>query len=254
LQKNKKNNMLIAIRDFLKINKNMVLSAKIGMYFFSLSLLTLALLLFVTVGGIFSSYIYKKIGDPSSWDNGYNSLNPFNHIDYFVVIFFIVTGWFIGMKKPSFEHNFLNGIKGFLQKIIYFIAPMSLHLILASFLLFLGVYLFSYDFLLLAFKTSLKANPAYVTNVFTILQVKGPKLILSLFSLYSIVLNLNLAILSFLFSILDYIIKKYFFEDMFNIKFIFLLYAFVLLLLYVFGNSIMYFFWNIVIMPLFLLV
>jgi hypothetical protein len=231
----------------------MIIPIKAAMYFFSFTLLTLSLLFFVTAGGIFSSFLYKKIGDDSSWHSGYNSFNPFNHIDYFVIIFFIFTGWFIGIKKPPFLGNWKEGLKGLLQKSIYLFVPSLFHLFLGSVLLFIGVYFFSYQFLLLAFKTSLKANTLYIYEVSSTLQIKGPQLIFALFSLYSIVLNLNLALLDFLFSVLDYVIKKYFFEEMLNIKFIFLLYAIVMLLLYIFGNKIMYLFWNIIVSPLILL-
>ena len=231
----------------------MIISIKVAMYFFSLCLLTISLLFFVTLGGFFSSYLYKKIGDSTSWESGYDSLNPFNHIDYFVIIIFIFTGWFIGIKKPLFLHNWQQGYKGVLQKISYLFLPAFFHLILASVLLFIGVYFFSYQFLLLSFKTSLKANAGYILEVAKLLQVKGPQLIFALFSLYSVVLNLNLALLDILFSFLDYIIKKYFFENILDIKFIFLLYGIVMCLLYMFGNSIMYFFWNIIVIPLLLL-
>jgi hypothetical protein len=85
------------------------------------------------------------------------------------------------------------------------------------------------------------------------LHIKGPKLLCVIFSLYSIVINLNLALLSVLFAGLDYIIKRYFFDDVLDIKSMLLLYMFVFFLLYMFGNSILYFFWNIIITPLFLL-
>ncbi len=231
----------------------MIFSVKIAMYFFSICLLSIVLLFFVTLGGIFSAYLYKKIGDDTAWNAGFNSLNPLNHIDYFVIIFFIITGWFIGMKKPTFLHNWKDGFKGFCQKLVFIFCPAMFHLFIASFLLFIGVYFFSYQFFLLACKTSLKANYFYISEVSKFLQIKGPKLIFSIFSLYGVILNLNLALLDFLFSILDYIIKKYFFDDMLNIKFVFLLYATVILLLYLFGNGIMYFFWNIIIIPLLLL-
>lgn len=231
----------------------MIIPIKAAMYFLALCLLTISLLIFIVAGGVFTSYLYKRIGDSSSWENGYQSLNPFNHIEYFVIILFIITGWFIGMKRPSFLHNWKNGIKGILQKLAYLFVPSLFHLVIASILLFVGVYFFSYQFLLLSFKASLKVNISYITEVCNILHIRGPQLIFVLFSLYSIILNLNLALLNFLFSILDYIIKKYFFEQMLNIKFIFLLYGIVMLLLYIFGNSIMYFFWNIIVIPLLLL-
>jgi hypothetical protein len=231
----------------------MTITIKAAMYFFSLCLLTISLLFFVTLGGIFSSFLYKKLGDDSSWESGYNSCNPFNHIDYFVIMFFIFTGWFIGIKRPPFLYTWKKGLQGFFQKLAYLFAPSLFHLCIASILLFAGVYFFSYPFLLLSFKTTLKANIGYIYEVLSLLKIKGPKLIAALFFLYSIILNLNLALLDFLFALLDYIIKKYFFEQMLNLKFIFLLYAVVMFLLYLVGNKIMYLFWNIIITPLILL-
>ncbi len=231
----------------------MVFSAKVAMFIFAVFLLTTSLLFFVTLGGVFSSYLYKKIGDSSAWESGFNSLNPFKHVDYFVLIFFLFTGWFFGIKKPPFFYNWSKGLRGFLQKLSYLFVPSLFHLSIASLLLFLGVYFFSYPFLLLAFKASLKVNSVYLLHVLAVLQIKGPKLIFALFSLYSIILNLNLALLHFLVSFLDYIIKKYFMEDMLDIKFILSFYGIVIFLLYLFGNKIMYFFWNIIITPLFFL-
>lgn len=231
----------------------MIIPIKAVIYFFSLFLLTTSLLFFVTLGGIFCSFLYKKMGDDSSWESGYRSCNPFNHIDYFVIIFFIFTGWLIGIKRPTFFNNWKRGVSGILQKLTYLFVPTLFHLFIASLLLFFGVYFFSYEFLLLSFKTSLKVSGSYIYEVITLLKIKGPKLIFALFFLYSIILNLNLALLDFLFSLLDYIIKKYFFEQMLDIKFIFLLYGIIMLMLYIFGNKIMYLFWNIIITPLILL-
>jgi hypothetical protein len=231
----------------------MIIPIKAVIYFFSLFLLTTSLLFFVTLGSIFCSFLYKKMGDDSSWESGFSSLNPLNHIDYFVIIFFIFTGWLIGIKRPAFFNNWKKGLSGILQKLIYLFVPTLFHLFIASLLLFIGVYFFSYEFLLLSFKTSLKVSSSYIYEVITLLKIKGPKLIFALFFLYSVILNLNLALLDFLFSLLDYIIKKYFFEQMLNIKFIFLLYGIIMLMLYIFGNKIMYLFWNIIITPLILL-
>lgn len=230
----------------------MIISIKIAMYFFSLLILTISLLFFVTLGGVFCSYLYKKIGDSSSWDSGYNSFNPSKHVDFFLIILFILTGWFVGIKKPPFINNWENGIKGFIQKISYLLIPTIFYLIISAILLFIGVYFFSFKLLVLAFKTSLKANFSYIAEVSSLLTIKGPKLIGAVFLLYSVILNLNLSLLYLLFSFLDYIIKKFFLKYTFDIKFIFLLYGFVILLLYLFGNSIMYFFWNIIITPLIL--
>lgn len=231
----------------------MIISLKAAMYFLSLFLLTMSLILFVTLGGVLSAYLYKLIGDSSAWESGYNSLNPFKHIDYFIILIFMITGWFLGMRKPPFYYMWESGLKGYLQRIVYFFGPALIHLIIASLFLFCGVYFFSLNFVVLAFKTLLKANYQFVFDIVSLLKINGLKLIAVLSMLYSIPVNLNLALLDLVFSFLDFVTKRYFMENILNIRFILLLYAFVILFLYFFGNYIMYFFWNIILLPLLLL-
>lgn len=228
----------------------MIISIKAAMYLLSLLLLTVSLILFVTIGGVFTAYFYKLIGDQSAWDNGYNSLNPFKHIDFFIIIVFMITGWFLGMRKPPFYYVFADGVKGFIQKLSYFFIPPLFHIISASLLLFVGAYLFSLNFVVLAFKTSLKANNQFVLDIVSLLKINGFRLISVLFALYSISINLNLALLNIVFSIIDIITKKYFSENIFDLKLILLLYVLIILFLYLLGNYIMYFLWNLILLPL----
>jgi hypothetical protein len=231
----------------------MVFSMQIIMYFISLFLLTATLILFVTLGGCFSAYLYKRIGDSSAWENGFGNMNPSNHIDPLVVLVFVITGWFFGIKKTPFYSEFEPNFKGFIKKMIYCFGPAMFHLSLASIILYIGVSCFSLPFFSLAITTPLGASSTFITTVVGGLKVKGVKLICAIFFLYSISINLSLALLDLLFSCIDAFLKRYIIAYMDNMKFLFIFYFCLFFLIACFSRYITYFFWKMIIFPLYLM-
>lgn len=227
---------------------------QIVMYFLSLFLVTASLIIFVTIGGFFSSYFYKLIGDSTSWENGFDSLNPLNHIDLFNILIFMITGWFLGMKRPPFDNDFkMNQFIDVCKMILYIIGPGLFHIIIAAIILFLGVLCFSIPFFQLAIKTSLRANSYFIFDIVSILKINGIKLLFATFCLYSISINLILALLNFIFAFIDILFKRYFVYMMADMKFIFLFYVAIFLFVAFFSGYITYFFWKIIVLPLYLL-
>lgn len=231
----------------------MIISLNASMYLFSLLILIFSLLFFLTIGGVFNAYLYKQMGDDSAWDSDYSSLNPIYHIDLFVLVVFIFLGWLIGMKKPPFSYDWADGVKGICQKFIFIFGVGSFYLFWASLFLFIGALLWKGSFVILAFKTGLKANSHFILEVSNLLKIKGPSLILAVFSLVSVVINLHLAIIDLLFSFLDFVLKKYLANYIMDFKFIIGIYLFFILVFSLYGNVIMYFFWNLISLPLYLL-
>lgn len=231
----------------------MFISLNASMYFFSLLILVFSLLFFLTIGGVFQAYVYRKIDNDAIEDDTSFSWNPIHHIELFVFVVFIFFGILVSLKKQPFLHKWADGIKGIIQKILFMFSGGCFHLFCASIFLFFGTLLWKSPFIFLALKTSLKADYHFIFDIKNILGVQGPKLILATFSLVSIAINLHIAMLDFLFSILDFTLRKYLLSYMLDFKFILGIYLLFLIFFLLYGNAIMYFFWRVISSPLYLL-
>lgn len=230
----------------------MIFSQQVVMYFLSLFLVTMSLIFFVTIGGFFTAYFYKILGNSTACEDGFNSLNPLNHLNPFIILIFMTFGWFFGMKRPQLATEFYSGNRE-VKKIISFFGPGLFHIVLASVMLFIGVYYFSFSFSFFAIKTSLQASSNFILELVSSLKINGIKLLCAGFLLYSVSMNLVLGLFNFLFSLIDLFFKKYFSYNMSDMRFIFLFYICIYLFLLFFSKYIMYFFWKIIILPLYLL-
>jgi hypothetical protein len=233
----------------------MFLSSTAVMYLFSLLILVACLIFYLTIGGVVQGYIRSYITGDVSIDSE-ELWNPAAHIELFVLIFFVFFGILISLKKQPFieiDGGFFADIKSFFKNVFLLFGGGIFHLLLASLFLFFGAALWKGPFVVFAVKTSLKASSQFVLLVSKIFSATGPKLFSISFLLISVVLNLHIALLDFIFSLLDFFLRKYFSQHLFDFKFLLLIYIFFLLFFLFFGNIITYFFWKVISLPLYLL-
>jgi hypothetical protein len=218
-------------------------------YIFSLIIFSFSSLFFITISVIAVSYLYKKIGDSSSWDSGFNSWNPFDHIEPLFFIFFIFTGLLI-FKHPPFYFTWDSGYKGFLQRMAYFLLPVLFHLLIGFMILFIGVFIYKLNFLLASLSMNSfvpEINSKSLFAVMQLIQVKGPSLVFSLFLLYSVSINVFLSVTNFFFSIIHYFIQYSIFGDGYKEKMISIIAFFIFI--FFFGSYIYSFLWKCILFP-----
>lgn len=177
---------------------------------FSFSIIASVFLFFNTIGNIFVSFLYKKIGDNSAYEGGYGDFNLFFNFNLIYFIGFLLTGFLIGFPMPPFAFDWAEDSFRYIQKIVFFCGRVFFHLFISSVSLFLGIAFFSKKFLLLIFQCfDLKINGLGVTVASQLLENRGPLLLLALFLVYAVVINLRFALWSFIFSISDYLFNLY---------------------------------------------
>lgn len=230
----------------------MLFLKKLFPYFFSLMISSLTALFFISVSIVFISYLYKKLGDSFSWDNGFNSWNPFYYIEPVFFLLFLFTGLLISYRFPPFFFLWDDGYKGILQRIAYFIAPVLFHLIIACVILFIGCLFFKVKFLFcsLAFRWVIPDIRA-LFFVINLIQVRGILLIGAMFFLYTISFNVYLAMVTLFFSIINYLMQYSFFGDSYKDK-IFLAMLFLIFVIFM-GGYIYNFLWKCISIPVMLL-
>lgn len=250
------NDITLKIILILNIKGSMFLSPNAIMYLFSLLTLAISLILYVTLGGVFQLYFRSYISGMPFFSEPEDVWNPFSYIEIFVLVIFIFFGVLVSIKKQPFietGEGFFTNIKSFFKNIVLLCAGGFFHLFLASLFLFIGAFFWKAPFVLCAVKTSLKASSHFILAISKVFGATGPKLFGITFLLVSVVLNLHIAVLDFIFSLLDFILRKYLTDYLIDFKFLLLIYIFFLIFFIFFGNIIMYFFWKFISLPLYLL-
>ncbi len=206
-------------------------------------------LFFIGIGGAFNAHLKAFLGDDDALKDGYGSINPFVHISFFWMIIFLLIKFFIRNSQP-FSWNFKNGISGLVQKIIFILASPICHLFIASLFLFFSILFFGNSFYMLAIKTPLgfsietiKMLKIFFSNISSI------KIIVMLFSIYSIVVNVFMAFIDLFLNVLEYFIYVYVFPYYENPLIIFLCYLLLTLIFIIYSDIITIASWKIISLP-----
>jgi hypothetical protein len=234
----------------------MFLPSSAIMYLFSLLTLVISLIVYLTLGGVFQAYLrsyFLKIPIITEHEELWN---PASYIELFVLVIFVFFGVLVSLRKQPFleaGEGFFSDTKNFFKNIFLLLGGGFFHLVLASLFLFIGAWVWKAPFVLCAVKTSLKASSHFILAISKVFGATGPKLFAVTFLLVSVVLNLHIAVLDFIFSLLDFFLRKYLTNYLLDFKFLLLIYIFFLVFFIFFGNIIMYFFWKLISLPLYLL-
>lgn len=181
-------------------------------------ILGLAYIVVCTLNGFLQTWLIDKLGDPTSKKLGYLTLNPEIHIDLigFLFCIFFVIGWH--MPVP------INGqeIKGFLRwprVVAAYLASTVCALMIALVTLVSSIALFGYSatyrFLSIALKTQ-TLDLEHIVHVFE--GYSSLVLLIGLLVASSIVLNLYIAVLNFIYNMVRFVLfigteKSYAYAD-----------------------------------------
>ena len=222
-------------------------------YFVSFIIFFITFLFFIGIGGSINAYIKKFIGDDEAVEEGFGSINPFVHIDIIWIFIFFLIKIIIRENQP-FSWNWIDGVKGFFQKVFFILGSTIFHFLIASFLLFISVKYWGNFFFQFALQTPINPSIELIKSIKLIFdKVSSLNIILMLFSLYGITTNIFLGLIDFLLGISNYIIETYIAPRYSNFFIILLSYIFIIQIFFIFSNQITFFCWNLVSLPIIIL-
>ncbi len=221
-------------------------------FLFALILLVIAYFISQTINGFLQATIINALGDSTAKDEGYQSLNPLDHIDTFGFLALIILGIGWLQTVPIDPYSFTGSYR-YLRLLIAFSVEAIVSLCLATFSLFTAVYLYGYP---LTIKLVLKLFTYYSKFFLLFLSSTSTLNIASVFSenpsttaivfaflLVSMVyLNILVATISFIFNGFRYLLVLGFeqgYSYMDYADYLAILGPF--LVVYVFGDQLVYF-------------
>jgi len=208
-------------------------------YFVSLTLLVAVFLFFVALGGVFTAYLYAFLGDKQALENDYGSLNPFNHIDLFWIIIFLLTKIFVRKGIP-FNYEWKNGTRGFIQKFLFIFALPIFHLIITSGILTTGIIFFGKSIGLLAMQIPLSPSNKliYVIKEIWGEHCSGMSVIFIALIIYAIVTNIFLCIVDFFINCFDFLFRMFvFIQSPNDIRIAFLYFLVIAVIFSIYGST-----------------
>jgi hypothetical protein len=224
-------------------------SGNAPLYIVAFSVFIFVILFFASLGGAFHAYLKAMIGDRDALDAGFGSLNPFMHMDMLLVGLFLLTKVLIKKYQP-FSWRWDYGVKGSMQRFLYVFATPMLHLFIASIILFFSVKYFGFKFFEFAISTPLSPSIELIKSVKLLVGMSSYKIIMMLFSLYSIVTNMFLAIIDLFIHFSEYVLYTYIFPHESNPWAIFLCYIALIFIFALCINFITLLCWRMISFPL----
>ncbi len=112
-------------------------------FLFALILLISAYFISHTINGFLQATIINALGDSTAKDEGYQALNPLDHIDTFgfIALVFLGIGWL--QTVPIDPYAFIGSLR-YLRLLFAFATEAIVSVVIATISLFLSVYLFGY--------------------------------------------------------------------------------------------------------------
>ncbi len=132
-----------------------------------------AILIGLTVHEWAHAFAAYKLGDPTAKNLGRMSFNPFSHFDVFGFLSLLLLGFGWAKPVPVNPRNFKNFKR---DDIIVSLAGVTMNLIVA--------FVFAFLYVLLAMKTSLGANEAFVSILTGIITINLSLMVFNLIPIY----------------------------------------------------------------------
>lgn len=221
-------------------------------FLFALILLITAYFISHTINGSLQATFLNVLGDPTAKNEGYQSLNPLDHVDLagFLALFILGIGWL--QTVPIDPHSFTGSLR-YLRLLIAFALEAMISVSIATLALFASVYFYGYaltihlilklftyysKFFLLFLSSTASLNIASAFSPeYSTAGVVGAFLLISL-----VYLNISIATISFIYNGFRYLFvlgfeKGYAYMEYADYTAIFG----PILVIYVFGNQLAYF-------------